>query len=489
MRRLMLLLGISVLICSCSKDIETVGEIRSILEIFPDYKDVTVPVNIAPMNFQVMTDASDVTVIVTAGDSEYLVKADDGLVSFGRRFWKSLLSGHAGEDISFTVCEKAEDGWHSYKPFTIHVAEEEIDPYLAYRLIPPGYTMWSEMGIYQRNLETYDQSLIYSNLQGRGNCVNCHSFPNRDSDKFLLHFRSELGGTYVVRNGEIEKLNTKTDSTMSALVYPYWHPSEKYVAFTVNITNEVVHTKNPNRVEVLDEASDVVVYDVNRHEIVTEDILSREDAFETFPTFSPDGRSLYFCSADAVGPMPEKFREAKYSLCRVDFNPEDCSFGTKVDTLYNARTEGRSVSFPRISLDGRLLVFALSDYGNFSIWHKEADLYCVNLKDKVVSEMDALNSDDVESYHSWSSNSRWLVFSSRRDDGLYTKPYFAYIDEDGKAHKPFLLPQKDPKAYYDARMCAFNIPEFVSGKVGYDGSEISSFAKKNSGIKLSFRRK
>ena len=489
MRRLMLLLGISVLICSCSKDIETVGEIRSILEIFPDYKDVTVPVNIAPMNFQVMTDASDVTVIVTAGDSEYLVKADDGLVSFGRRFWKSLLRENAGEDIDFTVCEKAEDGWHSYKPFTIHVAEEEIDPYLAYRLIPPGYTMWSEMGIYQRNLETYDQSLIYSNLQGRGNCVNCHSFPNRDSDKFLLHFRSELGGTYVVRNGEIEKLNTKTDSTMSALVYPYWHPSEKYVAFTVNITNEVVHTKNPNRVEVLDEASDVVVYDVNRHEIVTEDILSREDAFETFPTFSPDGRSLYFCSADAVGPMPEKFREAKYSLCRVDFNPEDCSFGTKVDTLYNARTEGRSVSFPRISLDGRLLVFALSDYGNFSIWHKEADLYCVNLKDKVVSEMDALNSDDVESYHSWSSNSRWLVFSSRRDDGLYTKPYFAYIDEDGKAHKPFLLPQKDPKAYYDARMCAFNIPEFVSGKVGYDGSEISSFAKKNSGIKLSFRRK
>ena len=110
MRRLMLLLGISVLICSCSKDIETVGEISKALEIFPDYKDVTVPVNIAPMNFQVMTDASDVTVIVTAGDLEYLVKADDGLVSFGRRFWKSLLSGNAGEDIDFTVCEKAGDG-------------------------------------------------------------------------------------------------------------------------------------------------------------------------------------------------------------------------------------------------------------------------------------------------------------------------------------------------------------------------------------------
>ena len=253
--------------------------------------------------------------------------------------------------------------------------------------------------------------------------------------------------------------------------------------------NEVVHTKNPNRVEVLDEASDVVVYDLENHEVVTCDLLSSEGAFETFPTFSPDGRSLFFCSAKAVGPMPEKFRDARYSLCRIDFDPETCSFGTKVDTLFNARVENRSVSFPRVSPDGNNLAFVVSDYGNFSLWHKEADLYCVNLNDKIVSEMEPLNSDDSESYHSWSGNSRWLVFSSRRDDGLYTKPYFAYIDEDGKAHKPFLLPQKDPKAYYDAQMYAYNIPEFIDDKVRTRGSDIASFARKDSGIQLSFRRK
>jgi dipeptidyl aminopeptidase/acylaminoacyl peptidase len=257
----------------------------------------------------------------------------------------------------------------------------------------------------------------------------------------------------------------------------------------VNITNEVVHTRNRNVVEVVDEASDVVVYDVNAHEIVTSDVLSSEESFETFPTFSPDGRSLFFCSAEAVEPMPAKFREAKYSLCRVDFNPEDCLFGTKVDTLYNARMEGRSVSFPRISPDGRFLVFALSEYGNFSIWHKDADLYSVDLKTGEISSMEALNSDDVESYHSWSGNSRWLVFSSRRDDGLYTKPYFSYIDEEGKAHKPFLLPQKNPRKYYDSQMYAYNIPEFVSGRVKLTGSEIADFARTGESRKLKYRKR
>lgn len=489
MRRITFVLCMIALICSCSRNLHITGQKNQLPDIFPDYQGVTVPVNIAPMNFQVIGDASDVAVKVVAEDSETVIKAEEGLVRFGRRFWKSLLKDNIGKDITFIVCTKSNEGWYAYEPFTMHVAYEDIDPYIAYRLIPPGYTMWSEMGIYQRNLETYDQSLIYSNLQGRGNCVNCHSFPNRDSDKFLLHFRSELGGTYVVRNGEIEKLNTKTDSTMSALVYPYWHPSEKYVAFTVNITNEVVHTKNPNRVEVLDEASDVVVYDVENHMIVTADLISSDDAFETFPTFAPDGRSLYFCSAKAVAPMPECFREAKYSLCRIDFDPETCSFGSKVDTLFNASLENRSVSFPRVSPDGNNLAFVVSEYGNFSLWHKEAGLYNVDLRTGEVSPMTALNSKDSESYHSWSGNSRWLVFSTRRDDGLYTKPYFSYIDADGNAHKPFLLPQKDPKAYYDAQMYAYNIPEFIDGKVDVKGSRIAASARKDDGIKLGFIKK
>lgn len=488
-RILLFLLLLSGIISSCSNDI-LIAEYKDMSPvIFPDYRDVVVPANIAPLNFQVEESYGQTVLMVEYGDVRRYVKVRKGLVSFRSGLWRSMMADACGSDIKMTVCVKEGGSWTACSPFTLTVVEDEIDPYIAYRLIPPGYTMWKEMSIAQRSLEDYGETRIYNNLQGRGNCVNCHSFRDRDPDDMLFHLRSELGGTYIFRNGTKEKLETKTDSTISSLVYPYWHTSGDFVAFSVNITNEVVHTHNRNVVEVVDEASDVVVYDVRAHEIVTSDVLSSEGSFETFPTFSPDGRSLYFCTAEAVAPMPEKFREAKYSLCRIDFNPEDCSFGTEVDTLYNARKDGRSASFPRISPDGRFLVFALSDYGNFSIWHKDADLYSINLQTGDMSCMDALNSDDVESYHSWSGNSRWLVFSSRRDDGLYTKPYFSYIDEDGKAHKPFLLPQKNPRKFYDSQMYAYNIPEFVSGKVKLTGSEIADFARKGQARKLKYERR
>ena len=107
-------------------------------------------------------------------------------------------------------------------------------------------------------------------------------------------------------------------------------------------------------------------------------------------------------------------------------------------------------------------MFTLSDYGNFSIWHKEANLWLLDLTSGDLRELSEVNSDDTESFHNWSSNSRWFVFSSRRGDGLYTHLYLASMDENGKISKPFLLPQEDPETYYDRSVYSYNVPDFVN---------------------------
>ena len=446
---------------SCARRPANAEPLSEEAPIFPDYKEVTIPVNIAPLNFSLLEKDKG---ILVAGDKVF--RSRRGVFRFSPRKWRKMIS-NSGDNgsINLEIFIRKDGKWLSYKPFNIHISQDKIDPWFSYRLIPPGYQGWQEMGIYQRDLESYSEKAILTNDLTGGNCMNCHTYMNGDPSKMVFHARATFGGTMVVNEGEIEKLNTKTDSTISALVYPYWHPSGDYVAFSVNKTFQSFHNHDANRIEVYDEASDVVVYNVKTHQIAWSPLTKAEDRFETFPTFSPDGKWLYFCSAEAVTPMPDKYREARYGLYRIAFNAEDMSFGDSLECVYDAPAEGFSVSFPRISPDGRFLCFTRHGYGNFSIWHKDSDLWLADLKDGSVRPMENVNSDNVDSFHTWSSDGKWLVFSSRRDDGLYTKPYFTHVDADGNATKPFLLPQKDPKSYYKRQMRSYNLPAFTTSKV------------------------
>lgn len=453
-------------------------------DIFPDYRDITVPSNIAPLGFSLSGESKPQYAVFETSSASFKARTRNGLLLLGCSRWKKLLETAGEEGIKVTVTAKEDEGWTAYSPFSIKVAEP-IDPYVTYRLIEPGYEIWYEMGIYQRNLENFKETAVIENNMTDNGCVNCHSFRSYDQSDMLFHARVGYNGTYVIRNGEIEKLNTKTDETVSALVYPQWHPSGRYVAFSVNNTKQMFHSTSPNRVEVFDYTSDVVIYDVENHQIFSSPELKAKGVFETFPSFSPDGKSLYFCSADSLK-MPDSYDQVKYSLCRLSFDPETGSFGSRVDTLVNSRETGRSVSFPRVSPVDMQLMFTMSDYGNFSIWHQDSDLCLVDLNSGAFSPMAAANSDSVDSYHCWSSNGRWVIFSSRRLDGLYTRLFIAHIDEESRVSKAFLLPQKR-KGFYDSLIKSYNIPELSKGRIELDKYELHKVARDSKGTDLRFR--
>ena len=201
----------------------------------------------------------------------------------------------------------------------------------------------------------------------------------------------------------------------------------------------------------------------------------QENSYETFPAFSPDGKTLYFCSAKAVS-LPDSIMDIRYDLCSIRLDLDKRLFGRQVDTVINAAANQYSVSFPRVSPDGRYLLYTQHNYGNFSIWHREADLKMLDLANNRPVDVSILNSSETESYHSWSSNSRWVIFGSRRGDGLYTRPYLAHIAEDGSAGKPFLLPQKT-SSYYIYQDRSYNIPEFMTGKIELPYAEIEKLVE------------
>lgn len=382
MKRFLRIIMVPVLLVavSCSSGVKSSGELKGLPEgMFPDYSEITVPCNIAPLDFTVGDGGKAFLVIDAPGGGRIAVKSGKYGFRIPLRKWRNILEASKGGSLVFTVSVLREGKWFSYEPFKVNVSEYEADPYVAYRLIAPGYGLWNKMGLYQRNITDFTQTPIYENRLTDNNCVNCHSFRMQDPSRMVFHMRAANGGTVYMDSKHIEKLNTKTDKTISNLVYPYWHPEGRYIAFSVNRTFQSFHAADHNRIEVFDAASDVVVMDTEKMEVFSNPELMRDDAFETFPTFSPDGKSLYFCSAPAVNPMPDGYRNVHYNLCRVDFDPVTGTVGPRIDTLFHA-ADSSSASFPRISPDGKTLVFTKHGYGNFSIWHKDADLYAVDLE-------------------------------------------------------------------------------------------------------------
>jgi hypothetical protein len=470
-----ILLGLFV---SCKEIVKSPILLTTLPVLSPDYVGVTVPATIAPLNFTINNEKFNlIDVEITGKVKGSLHIQSKNVIQFGEDDWHKLLMENKGSSLQIVVSIKSDDTWKQFRSFQINVSSYPIDYGLVYRMIAPGYEVYSKMGIYQRNLSNFEQKPIIENTLLTGSCINCHAFNKNNPTSMSLHIRGNNGATMLEINGKMEMLNTKTDSTISSCVYPYWHPSGKYIAYSVNKTKQAFHEVCNERIEVFDQASDIVVYNVNTNELFTCPQLKTAD-FETFPSFSPDGKTLYFCSAKKRE-IQSDYKKIKYSLCKIEFNAQTGTFGSKVDTLISSFKTGKSISFPRPSFDGKYIMYTQSDYGNFSIWHREADLYLLTLKDGSIRCLKEVNSNETESFHDWSCNSHWFVFSSRRGDGLYTRPYFASIDENGNITKPFLLPQEDPR-FYDTSLNSFNVPEFITGPVKVN---ISEFEKKALSVK------
>ena len=459
----------ALFMASCARDVVVPAGQQP--EVFPDYAGVTVPAGIAPLDFELRdSSVQRICVRVCGGGHELTVRGR--IASFPVRKWHRLLEAAKGGDLTFEVSGRTSGGWKAYEPFEVHVSPDPIDYGLTYRLVAPGYEGYGKMGIYERRLSDFRERTLLENTEFENGCVNCHSSYRGDPSTYSLHIRGAHGATILSLDGTVDAYNTKTDSTLGFCVYPYWHPSGRYIAYSTNSTRQAFFTAGEDLVHVYDTASDILIYDTVNGELIVPETLAREEVWETYPVFSADGNHLYYCAAEPKD-IQDHYKEVKYDLYRASFDPETCSVTGEPELVVDASSSGRSVSFPRPSYEGRHLMYTLSDYGNFSIWHHEADLMMLDLDTMESVALDAINSPEAESFHEWDTSSRWVVFSSRRGDGRHTRLYIAHISDDGTASKPFLLPQRDPHRYYEGLFKSYNVPGFVTGPVRMNSRKVS----------------
>ncbi len=488
-------LAVAVLLmssCASHPDVPSASkEAKSLPAIFPDYCDVTVPYNIAPLNFMLPADEYEKCVSrFTTPDGKQQTYGSGVKVQIPESEWHDMLNASKGKSIKVEVWGKKDGEWLSFNPFEIYVAPDAIDEYLSYRLIEPSYVAWTYMEIAQRNLTSFEETQIFNNEitmndRKKGQCINCHSYQNYKTDNMLFHVRLANSGTVIVNDGKVSRVNLKRDYTISSGVYPAWHPTEKLIAFSTNLTRQAFHTANPNKIEVYDLASDMILYDVKTDSV---SIVSNDSTLlEVYPTWSPDGKYLYYCKSV---PLPEEMKDKdirttypkiQYNLYRRSFDLATHNFGDE-ELIYDAASADKSVTLPRISPDGRYLLFALGQYGCFHSRHHDADIVCIPMDKYNGTALTAETSSPVDltqvnsagysdSYPSWSSNGHWMMLASRRDDDNYSRVYFAYFN-NGKVGKAFLLPQEDPE-HNTFLLKSYNRPEFMVEPVKISVNEFS----------------
>ena len=278
--------------------------------LFPDYTDITIPCNIAPLNFQ-LEGAANLSVIIR-GKKEHQFDSQSYRLQFPMKKWKKMLADEKGDTLSVSVYAYISQQKIHYKDFYWYISPDSIDRYLSYRLIEPAYEIWNMLQICERNLENFDTRLLADNNITDRSCINCHTSNRAANPTTFMHVRGSKGGTIYSRDGQLRKINTKTNHTAGA-VYGEISQDGRFGIFTTAEIIPILHSYRTERLEVFDKCSDLILIDFEQGTVTDNPGISGTEYQETFPCFSADNHTIYFCRVPYI-PQPDSTRHMRYDL-------------------------------------------------------------------------------------------------------------------------------------------------------------------------------
>lgn len=432
--------------------------------IAPDYTEVVIPPNLAPMNLAIQEPGTEYQIRLTGSRGQPLeLRQSDPRIRFPPGEWKEILGTNRGGALRWNISVRNTAGeWTSYSPFENRVAEEDIDPYIIYRRLRPLYSSYKHLGIYQRNLETFEEKPVLRNSAIDHGCVNCHTFVQGAPDRFAISLRGRFGTpTFLIDSNRISRIDTK-------MGYLSWHPSGKLLVYSANAISQFFHIAGPINRDINDPRSDLAIFHLSSRTIEKPAAIAVPDRNENWPCWAPDGHYLYYCSAPAVA--LRDIPNLRYDLLRVSYDPDQNRWGTP-ETLVSGVEHRMSMHQPRPSPDGHHLALTASDTGSFPLFRPASDLFLLNLESRKLERL-PINSDHAETWHCWSSNGRWFVFGSRGLDGVFARILISHVTPGAQFSKPLLMPQEDP-AYYDTCLDNFNVPELARGPIRISEEELA----------------
>jgi Flp pilus assembly protein TadD len=309
-------------------------------------------------------------------------------------------------------------------------------------------------------------------------CGNCHSFSDDGSVLGLdVDYGNDKGGYAVLPVSKQmvmndEKIITwsdykKGDGEATFGLLSKVSPDGRYVISTVKDRAVFVATPDIWFSQLFFPIKGIlVVYDTRNGTFKSLPGADDPEYVQSNPTWSPDGKSIVFARTKAYRKdrianassilldekdVPEFVKDKepfKYDLYRIPFND---GRGGKAEPIEGASHNGKSNYFAKFSPDGKWIVFCKAE--NYMLLMPDSELFIIPAAGGEARRLRA-NTPRMNSWHSWTSNGRWLVFSSKANTA-YTQLFLTHIDEDGESTPPVVLER------FTGDDRAANIPEFV----------------------------
>lgn len=411
--------------------------------------------------------------------------------------WEEIKSASFGKEITVSVVSiNSKENGRIYNSGStkIQISKDSVGATIFFRAVPLPFSYavdnLSTISWRLGSISSYHQpKILLSNFPV---CGNCHSF-SRDAKHISMDvdYANDKGSYFIspfTKNTDVtfDKIITwsdykRDDEELTFGLLSQISPDGKHVLSTVKDRSVFVRIENLDYSQLFFPVKGIIAsYNNETKQFNALPGADNPNICQSNPTWSPDGKSVLFTKSPLYKiPDSESFKEAilpvelakdfiegkqdyKYDIYHVPFNDGK---GGEAKPLLGASNNGMSNFFPKYSPDGKWIVFCQSE--NFMLLQPDAKLYIIPSQGGTPRLMNCNNLGTMNSWHSWSPNGKWMVFSSKAG-GPYTQLYLTYIDEQGNDYPPVLLENMLVKNR------AANIPEFINRK--YD--ELESIKEK-----------
>jgi hypothetical protein len=332
------------------------------------------------------------------------------------------------------------------QPVRLVISERSLKDDIAFRVVQPLFDPALPNAI---KLFSFDQKAPKTLLEFGGTCVGCHSYsPN--SAYFNIKRGTERKLVMARHSNQKFEFNPLKQLEKREFSFFAITRTGRYAVFVVNAFGGL--TVKKTLVEPFDFpyfSADIFCYDVEKDTFTSLKGASDPKFIEDMPFFSPDGKYLLFTRYGYV--MKDQIMSIpSMDLYKVPFN--DGKGGDPIP-IKNASFNNKHQYFPRYAPNGKWISFCRGDAQKGVYARKSSDIYLLSADENTVTRLNLNMDNTMDSWHDWSSDSHWLLFSSNREKSSLTALYLVYIDDNGKDYPPAKL-----VGYKNMKV---NTPQFV----------------------------